>query len=76
MLQAIGISACNRRQKMNQEKAKMTVYYDGACPKCVKDRQNYEKLAGKAGEAVCWMDITGQDRKSSCVKSVSTPARH
>jgi predicted DCC family thiol-disulfide oxidoreductase YuxK len=48
---------------MNQEKAKITVYYDGACPKCVKDRQNYEKFAGKAGEAVCWMDITGQEEQ-------------
>ena len=48
---------------MNQEKAKITVYYDGACPKCVKDRQNYEKLAGKAGEDVCWMDITGQEEQ-------------
>ena len=48
---------------MNQEKAKITVYYDGACPKCVKDRQNYEKLAGKSGENVCWMDITGQEEQ-------------
>lgn len=37
------------------------MYYDGACPKCVKDRLNYEKLAGKASESVCWMDITGQE---------------
>ena len=48
---------------MNQEKAKIIVYYDGACPKCVKDRQNYEKLAGKSGENVCWMDITGQEEQ-------------
>jgi predicted DCC family thiol-disulfide oxidoreductase YuxK len=48
---------------MNHQKAKITVYYDGACPKCVKDRQNYEKLAGKAGEKVCWMDITGQEEQ-------------
>ena len=48
---------------MNQEKAKMTVYYDGACPKCGKDRQNYEKLAGKTAEDVCWMDITGQEEQ-------------
>ena len=46
---------------MSQDKAKIIVYYDGACPKCVKDRLNYEKLAGKAGENVCWMDITGQE---------------
>jgi len=48
---------------MNQEKTKIIVYYDGACPKCVKDRQNYEKLAGKSGENVCWMDITGQEEQ-------------
>ncbi|SDH58591.1 alpha/beta fold hydrolase [Nitrosomonas sp. Nm132] len=46
---------------MGEEKKKITVYYDGACPACIKDRQNYEKLAGKGGEDVCWFDITGQD---------------
>ncbi len=46
---------------MNQSKKKITVYYDGACPSCIKDRENYEKLAGKEGEDVCWFDITGQD---------------
>ena len=40
---------------------KVTVYYDGACQKCVRDRQNYEKLSGKSGQEVCWFDITGQD---------------
>jgi len=48
---------------MNQNKPQIIVYYDGACPKCVKDRQNYEKLAGKSGENVCWMDITGQEEQ-------------
>jgi predicted DCC family thiol-disulfide oxidoreductase YuxK len=46
---------------MNQDKPKIIVYYDGACPKCAKDRRNYEKLAGKAGAYVCWTDITGQE---------------
>lgn len=46
---------------MNEEKKKITVYYDGACPRCVKDRLNYEKLAGKNADNVCWFDITGQD---------------
>jgi predicted DCC family thiol-disulfide oxidoreductase YuxK len=46
---------------MNQDKPKIIVYYDGACPKCVKDRSTYEKLAGKAGENVFWTDITGQE---------------
>jgi predicted DCC family thiol-disulfide oxidoreductase YuxK len=46
---------------MDQDKPKIIVYYDGACPKCVKDRRTYEKLAGKSGENVCWTDITGQE---------------
>jgi predicted DCC family thiol-disulfide oxidoreductase YuxK len=45
------------------DKDKITVYYDGACPKCIRDRQHYEKLAGKAGEQVCWFDITGQENR-------------
>jgi predicted DCC family thiol-disulfide oxidoreductase YuxK len=40
----------------------ITVYYDGACPSCVRDRQMYERLAGKEGEQVCWFDITGQEQ--------------
>jgi predicted DCC family thiol-disulfide oxidoreductase YuxK len=46
---------------MNDTENEITVYYDGACPKCVRDRQNYEKLSGKAGDDVCWFDITGQE---------------
>ena len=46
---------------MKEEKKNITVYYDGACPSCIKDRENYEKLAGKDGEDVCWFDISGQD---------------
>ena len=41
----------------------ITVYYDGACPKCVKDRYHYEKLSGNAGKNVFWFDITGQDER-------------
>lgn len=46
---------------MSEEKPKIIVYYDGACPSCIKDRGKYEKLAGKSGEDVCWFDISGQD---------------
>lgn len=46
---------------MSLSKKKITVYYDGACPSCIKDRKNYEELAEKGGEDVCWFDITGQD---------------
>lgn len=45
---------------MREGKGKIIVYYDGACPSCVKDRINYEKLAGKSAEDVCWLDITGK----------------
>jgi predicted DCC family thiol-disulfide oxidoreductase YuxK len=48
---------------MNQDKGMITVYYDGACPKCVKDRSRYEKLSGRAGKNVYWFDITDQERK-------------
>ncbi|MCB1984788.1 MAG: DUF393 domain-containing protein [Burkholderiales bacterium] len=48
---------------MDQSKEKITVYYDGACPSCIKDRESYEKMAGKAGQDVCWFDISGQDKQ-------------
>ena len=48
---------------MNREKGIITVYYDGACPTCVKDRSNYEKLSGSAGKKICWFDITGQEER-------------
>jgi predicted DCC family thiol-disulfide oxidoreductase YuxK len=44
---------------MSEDKGKITVYYDGACPSCVRDRRYYEKLAGKSSEQVCWFGITG-----------------
>ncbi|MGZ8161884.1 MAG: thiol-disulfide oxidoreductase DCC family protein [Methylobacter sp.] len=46
---------------MDKDKNKIVVYYDGACPKCIHDRQNYEKLSGKSAEKVCWFDITGRE---------------
>ncbi|KIO48829.1 thiol-disulfide oxidoreductase [Nitrosospira sp. NpAV] len=46
---------------MSTERGRITVYYDGACPSCIKDRRNYEHLAGGDGEDVVWVDITGRD---------------
>lgn len=46
---------------MNKDKGKITVYYDGACPVCVRDRQHYELIAGKNADQVCWLDITGKE---------------
>ena len=40
---------------------KITVYYDGACPTCIRDRKHYEKLSGEQGKCVEWFDITGKD---------------
>lgn len=45
------------------DEPKLTVYYDGACPKCIRDRQSYEKLAGTHADDVCWFDITGQESR-------------
>ena len=36
---------------------RLTVFYDGACPICVRDRRTYEKLAGERNN-VSWVDIT------------------
>lgn len=41
----------------------ITVYYDGACEKCVRDREKYEAMAGASGRDVEWFDITGQDKE-------------
>jgi len=46
-----------------QSQGKITVYYDGACPTCVKDRHHYEKLSGRAGKNVIWFDMTGQEER-------------
>lgn len=43
------------------DSGKLTVYYDGACPKCRRDRETYEKLSGASAGQVCWFDISGQD---------------
>ena len=49
--------------KTTVENRKITVYYDGACPACVRDRENYEKLAGITASDVHWFDITGKDEE-------------
>ena len=46
---------------MSSEPLGITVFYDGACPKCIKDRRFYERLAGQGGKYVNWLDITGKD---------------
>lgn len=46
---------------MGSQKSRLVVYYDGSCPACIRDRQFYERLAGKGGRNVVWFDITGQE---------------
>lgn len=41
----------------------ITVYYDGSCPSCVKDRTLYETLAGTSNQDICWFDITDKDQE-------------
>lgn len=48
---------------MRDTEHKIIVFYDGACPNCVHDRDRYEKWAGQAGESVCWFDLTGQEAR-------------
>jgi predicted DCC family thiol-disulfide oxidoreductase YuxK len=48
---------------MDEERCGITVYYDGACPVCARDRRRYQRLAGKGGEDVRWFDITGQEER-------------
>ncbi|MFW1677369.1 thiol-disulfide oxidoreductase DCC family protein [Pontibacter sp. JAM-7] len=40
---------------------KITVFYDGACPRCVRDRANYEKRDPGSGADIEWFDITGRE---------------
>lgn len=46
---------------MNKDPDKIVVYYDGACPVCVRDRRRYERWAGQGRESVDWFDITGRE---------------
>ena len=48
---------------MSEPESQITVFYDGACPRCVRDREHYEKWVGQAGARVCWFDITGQEAR-------------
>lgn len=48
---------------MKTSPAKICVLYDGACPRCIKDRDNYLSLAGGRAEGVSWFDITDKDEQ-------------
>jgi len=46
---------------MKDTNIKVCVYYDGACPKCVRDRYTYLKLTGSESNNVEWVDITDKE---------------
>lgn len=48
---------------MSKKPNTLIVFYDGACPVCVRDRRWYEKLEGKTEASVEWLDITGRDEE-------------
>ena len=48
---------------MSETEHPITVFDDGACPRCVRDRAQYERWAGPAGASVCGFDFTGQDEQ-------------
>jgi len=39
----------------------ITVFFDGSCPRCIRDRDNYQKMEVSDGVVVEWFDITSQD---------------
>ncbi len=46
---------------MKKNTAKISVFYDGSCGRCRKDRDNYLAFAGKHATNVTWVDITHKD---------------
>lgn len=46
---------------MSTEHNKITVFYDGACPRCRRDRAEYERLDPDSGNSIEWLDITGEE---------------
>ncbi len=61
--EAVVPSITEKSPEGNPESDRLVVYYDGACPKCRQDRANYEKLAGRNRDQVCWFDITGREQQ-------------
>jgi predicted DCC family thiol-disulfide oxidoreductase YuxK len=43
------------------DEASITVFYDGSCAGCVRDRMYYESLQTADENTVIWFDITGQE---------------
>lgn len=47
---------------MHKPKPKITVFYDGSCPRCVQDRKDYERIDPLSKDELEWFDISHQDQ--------------
>ncbi|CAB5108102.1 Cell division inhibitor SulA [Olavius algarvensis associated proteobacterium Delta 3] len=56
-----GATMARAKIQRHENTGGVTVFYDGACPSCVRDRAQYEKLLGSKGADIRWFDITGQE---------------
>ncbi|WP_296059917.1 DCC1-like thiol-disulfide oxidoreductase family protein [uncultured Amphritea sp.] len=43
------------------DRGQITVFYDGSCSGCVRDRYYYESLQAEDDQSVIWFDITNQE---------------
>lgn len=48
----------NGELKVDSEPVPFKVFYDGACPRCRRDRDRYQRLAGQRAHRVQWVDVT------------------
>lgn len=48
---------------MQRNEHQTIIFYDGACPICVRDRRRYERLSGRERDNIVWFDITDQARQ-------------
>lgn len=46
----------------HSQQSPIRVFYDAACPGCVKDRAWYEKRVGQ-GEQIQWLDINSREQE-------------
>jgi hypothetical protein len=49
---------------MKATKAMITVFYNGGCPSCIRDRDTYQRLASPSKSTpISWVDITRQENE-------------
>lgn len=48
---------------ITMHEAKICIYYDGECPRCIRDRDHYLALAGDKGKDLEWFNISGKEQQ-------------